>query len=449
VFFCGFKGNKGGVFGALDTVGIDVIQIYSNSSIESDFIEKFYTCASIILGIFKLEMEDGMQVAEIRGRLLSDAEKLKAPEGYLYAGYPFFRGRFGRDGLIVGWETAEIEPDITEATLDSLAKDQATTTSDKADRQPGKILHTTVGMPGCEMPYFGSVDATPLFVIVAGEHFKVTGDVAFIRKIWPNIVAAVNWMSIYGDADHDHFLEYETKNPGYGCAHQGWKDCFEDHLGMVPPVAIVEAQGYAYAAYRSGAYLARQLSMDESLADSWLQKAEELREAFHKKFWWEKESFYYLGLDGSKKPRESVTSNPGHLLFTGILDQEKVEKVVQRLFKDDIWTPYGIRTLSEQDPDFDPIGYHLGSVWPHDNWIIAQGLKEYGFQSKYEEIKQALISAYRALGCMPECYKVANKQIYPLHEGPDFVKHPGPNPGYANALQAWALWALLEMIWND
>jgi len=405
-----------------------------------------------ILVIFKLGKEDNMKVVEIRGRLLSDIEELKTKKGYLNAGHPYFATLYGRDSLIAAWQMLRIDPCIAKATLYWLAQYQAKTTNAKADRQPGRILHVLENnlstMPNCEFPYFGSVDSTPLFIIVASEYFKVTHDTTFLLQIWENIVAAIDWMSVYGDVDDDHFIEYKRKNP-YGTFHQGWKDCFENHLKITPPVAIVEAQGYAYAAYRAAADLAEQLGMDKVFAGSWLQKAEELRKAFHESFWWEEESYYYLALDRTKKPRKSVVSNPGHLLFTGIVLEEVLEKTIGRMFQPDLFTSYGIRTVSENDPDFDPFSYHLGSVWPHDNWIIYTGLKKLGFTEEANRIKQALLLAYQELECIPELFRVENGQIFPLTEGPEYVHHPGPNPGYANRLQAWAICALLDMLQED
>jgi len=393
-----------------------------------------------------------VQVEKIKDMLLSDMEVLKAPKGYLKAGNPYFDTLFGRDSLIAAWQMLRIDSRIAKATLYWLAFYQAETINDKADREPGRILHVLRNnlsdMPNREYAYFGSADSTPLFIIVAGEYFKVTLDKDFLLQIWSNIVAAVNWMAVYGDADDDHLVEYERKNQ-YGDFHQGWKDCVEDHLQISLPVAIVEVQGYAYAAYRAAADLAVQLGKDELFANSWFEKAEGLRRTFHRSFWWEEESYYYLALDGSKKPRESITSNPGHLLFTGIVPEEVLEKVIERIFQPDLFTPYGIRTVSENDPAFDPFSYHLGSVWPHDNWIVYNGLKKLGFEKEANRIKQALLLAYQELECMPELFRVEGGRIFPLTEGPEYVHHPGPNLGYANRLQAWAICALLDMLQED
>jgi len=393
-----------------------------------------------------------MQKEKIRDGLRSDIAGLKTKAGYFMAGFPYFATLFGRDSLIAAWQMLWVDPDIAKATLYWLAKYQAKTANANADQEPGKILHVLAEnlstRPDCEFPYFGSVDSTPLFVIVAGEYFKVTHDKGFLLQIWPNIVAATNWISVCGDADRDHLITYERKTP-YGDFHQGWKDCQDDHLKITPPVAMVEVQGYAYTAYRAAAYLAEQLDQDMLLADSWFKKAEELREVFHNLFWWEKESYYYMALDGSKNPKTSVSSNPGHLLFTGVIPKEVLQRVIRRMFEPDLFTPYGIRTLSSEDRDFNSLSYHHGSVWPHDNWIIYTGLMALGFQEEANRIKQALLLAYRELGCMPELFRVENGQIFPLTEGSEYQPHPGPNPGPGNSLQAWASCGLLDMLCQD
>ena len=382
-----------------------------------------------------------MKQIEIKNKLLSDVEGLKTQEGYLNAGYPNYSKLFGRDSLITAWQMLEIDPRIARATLEILAKHQGRVIDRQSEEEPGKILHEFEGSnPEWRFPYFGSVDSTMLFVVVASKYFQRTHDEAFILEIWDNIVAAVNWMRVYGDVDHDHFFEYERKNP-HGLFHQGWRDSFVDHLKIAPPVAIVEAQGYAYAAYHDACYLAEQLGKDMIL----LGEAKRLQEAFQKYFWWEEESYYYLALDCVNTPRKSVSSNPGHLLFTGIIPERLREKVVSRLFEPDIFTPYGIRTVSENDPDFDPLSYHLGSIWPHDNWIIYCGLMELGFTKEAQQIKTALLSAYNELGHMPELFGVKDGKVVSLSGGATQSGAEGHSIK-ANPLQAWATCALLNMI---
>ncbi|HDH31230.1 MAG TPA: hypothetical protein ENH26_00445 [Candidatus Wolfebacteria bacterium] len=396
-----------------------------------------------------------MRNKEIKNKLLLEINKLKTPEGYLMAGYPNYSTLFGRDSLISSWQMIEIDSEIAKNTLRILSKYQGKIINSKSEEEPGKILHEyrfkreeQLGLPHWKFPYFGSVDSTPLFIIVAGEYFKKTNDKDFLLEIWDNIAAALNWLLVYGDSDKDNFIEYEMKN-SYGLFHQGWRDAFEDHLKIIPPVAIIEAQSYAYAAYNTGIELSEHFSKDSSLKNLWTEKAETLQKAFQKAFWWEEESYYYLALDGSKNPRKSVSSNSGHLLLSDIISEEFKEKLVKRLFMDDLFTPYGIRTVSEKDPDFDYSSYHLGSVWPHDNWLIYYGLRKSGFLKEAKQIKQALLSAYQELNYIPELFAVKDDKIIFLSEG---VRHPRKRPVNIikpNKLQAWSVCGLLNMIWED
>lgn len=392
-----------------------------------------------------------MRKATIKKKLFADVTKLRAPEGYLNAGYPNFDTLFARDSLIAALQILDIGPSIARATLEALAGCQAKILDARADAQPGKIIHTDKERAFGDKIYYGSVDATPLFIILAGEYFRKAGDRDFILQIWKNVVSAALWMTTYGDEDNDHFIEYKRMLGQDGLFHQGWRDSRvpDDHLGITPSVAIVEAQGYAYMAYHAASNLAVELGASY-LANRWLEKAEELRAAFHKAFWWEEESYYYLALDGSKNPKRSVSSNPGHLLFTGIVPDDVLERFVKRLFEPDLFTPYGIRTVSENDPDFDALSYHLGSIWPHDNWMIYYGLKQLGFAKEANRIKRGLVAAYGKLGHMPELYGVKDGKIVSL-SGP-IGANRSPNTDeivYVNRLQAWASCGLLSMIYED
>lgn len=394
-----------------------------------------------------------MNKQEIKNRLLSDFEKLRSPKGYIKAGYPRYDILFGRDALITAWQMLDIDPEIGRITLQNLAELQGKSLNHKREEEPGKILHEASSMPEStphwEWPYFGSIDSTPLFVVLAGKYFHKTADKQFLLQIWDNIAAAVNWMSAYGDTDSDHFLEYERKNP-HGLVHQGWMDSAYNHIGTTMPTAIVEVQGYAYAAYLAAYDLSQQLGKDMSVASSWLEKAETLQDAFQEAFWWEEGSYYYLALDGNKTPKKSFSSNVGHLLFTGIIPDENIEKVVRRLFRRDLFTPYGIRTLCENDPGFDPFSYHSGSVWPHDNWMIYDGLKQRGFMDKVDQIKQALVSVYQKLGHIPELFAVRAGKIVSLSGDISERRPQKPYESvYANRLQAWATCGLLNMLWED
>jgi glycogen debranching enzyme len=245
-------------------------------------------------------------------------------------------------------------------------------------------------------------------------------------------------MTHWGDKDKDGYIEYSRLNP-QGLFHQGWKDGFDDHLKIKPPVAIVEAQGYLYAAYQTLAFLDAELGK-KSVYDEALARSHFLKQRFNHDFWVTAEHYFALALDGEKTQRVVVTSNPGHLLFTGILFQDKIAPLISRLFQPDLWTPYGIRTHSSADADFDPYSYHRGSVWPHDNWVIYTGLKNVGFHRHADKIKKALLQAFTALNRIPELYAVENNNIVDLSE---------KDSSTANPLQAWASAGLLEMIWED
>ena len=387
-----------------------------------------------------------MNIEKVRQRLLRDVEKLKAPGGYLKAGYPRYHTLFGRDSLISAWQMLNIDPSIARATLQILAKYQGEIADPRSEEEPGKILHEhrfnpeeQAESPEWDFPYYGSVDSTPLFINLACEYLQRTNDRTLLSKMWSNTKAAFKWIIDFGDADGDNFVEYERKNP-HGLFHQGWRDGVQDHLRIKPPVAIVEAQGYVFAALRSIISLAEDLG-ENSISNAALVRAETLKSKFNADFWMESEGYFALALDGEKKQRKAVTSNPGHLLFTGIVYRDKVRRLISRLFQPDLWTPYGLRTHSSEEPDFDPYSYHCGSVWPHDNWITYKGLKALGFSDHANRIKRALLRAFNELGKIPELYAVVKGKIVDLSESP--VKCVSANP-----VQAWSSAGLLEMLWE-
>ena len=372
---------------------------------------------------------------KIKEKLAADIRRLKDRRGFVRAGLPRFGRLFGRDSLIVSWQLLDFDPGIAKKTLRILSETEGRKFDRLREEEPGKILHETNGKthperPAIPFPYYGSVDSTPLFIIVFWFYCRKTGDFGFARKHWPNIKKAVLWMINFGDADGDLFLEYERKNP-CGLFHQGWKDAFRNHLKIKPPAAVVEAQGYQYLALRAAAGFGAKFN-EKDFSRKLKRRAARLKEKFNRRFWWKKEKYFYLGLDGKKKPRRAVTSNPGHLLFTGILGRGRAKAVVRRLFRPDMFTEFGIRTHSAEEKDFAPRSYHLGSVWPHDNWIIYRGLKKSGFRREAEKIKKALLGVYEHFGCIPELYGVAGRKI---------VKIPN-----ACAPQGWASAALLDLL---
>jgi len=373
---------------------------------------------------------------KIKKQLLDDIKKLKSKEGFISAGLPLYNRLFGRDSLIVSWELLDIDSSVAKNTLDILSSLQGKKTNKKREEEPGKILHEhqigkKVHPKGYfPFPYYGSVDATPLFLVLFSLYFQKTRNRKFIKKHFLNIISALNWILNYGDRDGDLFLEYKRQNPK-GLFHQGWKDDFSNHLKIDPPVAIVEAQGYQYLALIETAKIFLEFK-EEKLQKNLLKRAQELKEKFNKYFWMKKKKYFALALDGKKKQRKAITSNPGHLLFTGICDKEKERLVVKRLFAKDMWTPFGIRTHSAKELDFDAFSYHRGSIWPHDNWVIAQGLKKLGYKKEYQKIKSALLAAYKHLGYIPELYAVVDDKLVEI-----------PRACWP---QAWATGALLNFL---
>lgn len=377
---------------------------------------------------------------QFRTALLRDIKKLTSPQGYLWAGYPHYKTLFGRDSLITGWQMLEVNPDIARSTLLTLARLQGTRINHKKEEEPGRILHehrtktdikrwvnTFKHFKHWGFPYYGSIDSTPLFLIVGSLYVKV-GDSQFLKKLWPHMKKAVRWMEIYGDRNRDSFIEYKRKNP-YGLYHQAWRDSTENHLRIKAPVTLVEVQGYAHRAYSETADMARYMH-DDALATHLEKRAKQLKEKFNRIFW--SKGSWILALDGDKKKINVPSSNQGHLLISDIIDEaRKRDMLVERLFAPDLWTPYGIRTLSMKMSYFDPRSYHLGSIWPHDNWFIYRGLLRHGYKREAGRIKEALFYAYRKLGHIPEYYGVRNGKLLSL---------PGCTP------QAWASAALLDMV---
>ena len=356
-----------------------------------------------------------MEKAKLKKQLLQEIQQLKDRKGFLKAGLPAFDRLFGRDSLVAAWQLLDFNPGICKATLEILSWTQGKVINNEREEEPGRIIHETDLEKNRHpknyfpFPYYGSIDSTPLFLIVFSFYFQKTRDKKFLENHWENILMALNWMEEYGDKDRDYFLEYQKMNPR-GLFHQGWKDGFKDHLKIESPVAIVEAQGYQYLALEEIAKLAA-MQKEQDLADQLKERAANLKREFDRKFWMPDKKYFALALGGRKNQKKSITSNPGHLLFTGIVDKNKIGFIVKRLLERDTWTPFGIRTHSSLEADFDPQSYHLGSVWPHDNWIIAQGLKKLGYQKEYQKIKNATLLALERIGYLPEFYGVIDGKI--------------------------------------
>ncbi len=345
---------------------------------------------------------------KIVGTCKGDFHALQIPEGcegkehVIAAGIPWFATMFGRDSIIAAYQSLLLNPQLATETLRVLARYQGAERDDWRDEEPGKILHEfregemTRAREMPFGPYYGSVDATPLWLILLSETFNWTADEQLVQDMLPHAYRALDWIDHYGDLDGDGFIEYQRRSPR-GLANQGWKDSWDAILhrdGEVakPPIALSEVQGYVYEAKYRMASLLRAFG-DTKTAEKLKKEAAEMARRFEKAFWMPGRGFYALALDGGKRKVEVISSNPGHLLFTRMLAQERARAVCERFMRPDMFSGWGWRTLSQEEGVFNPLSYHRGSVWPHDNSIVAHGMALYEFRDPANTIFEALFSA--------------------------------------------------------
>jgi glycogen debranching enzyme len=364
------------------------------------------------------------------------------------AGLPWFMTLFGRDSMIVSYQALPFTSELAAATLHALAEQQGTRVDDFRDEEPGKIMHEvrfgemTAFEERPHSPYYGAADATPLFLILLDEFERWTGNAELVLQLEMEARAALTWIDKYGDRNGDGYVEYSRRNTETGLENQCWKDSwnsilFADGTLSRLPRATCEIQGYVYDAKMRCARLAREFWHDPELANRLAKEAAELKRRFNQDFWLKDREFFALAIDGDGRKVDALTSNIGHLLWSGIVDEDKVVAVVRHLMGPHLYSGWGVRTMAEGEGGYNPIGYHLGTVWPHDNAFIAMGLRRYGYREEAARVAMNMLEAATYFkGRLPEAFAGYSRQ---LTEFP--VEYPT-----ACSPQAWASGAPLLLL---
>jgi glycogen debranching enzyme len=394
---------------------------------------------------------DSLALNRILLRSLQDVHVLRsklANETYIAAGVPWFATLFGRDSLLTSLQMLPYDRSIAEQTLRLLAKYQGKELNSWRDEEPGKILHelrtgelaNVNAIP--HTPYYGTVDATLLFLILLGRHAQWAGDLELFFELRENVERALHWIERYGDANQDGYIEYQSKSVN-GLSNQGWKDSGDaivnaDGSLARPPISLVEVQGYLYLARKLTAGLLRRAGESER-GEGFELQAEDLRRRFNEDFWLPEKNIYALALQESGKPASVVSSNAGHALWSGIAEKEKARKTAERIMDEDMFSGWGVRTLATGELRYNPVGYHVGSVWPHDNSIISAGLRQYGFDEPALTIFNGMVETAMHLDhTLPELFSGFSRADYGTPVRYRVACHP----------QAWAAVAIPYMLEN-
>ena len=395
----------------------------------------FESDSDALEGVFRRSVID-LAALRVSGKLPGSAEEFSLPA----AGLPWFMTLFGRDTLLTALMSMWVGPELARGGLETLAILQGEKTDEFRDEEPGKIAHevrtgelTHLGLKP-HNPYYGSTDATQLWLGLLAEYWRWTRDEEFVRRMRPTVVRALEWIDRHGDQDGDGYVEYQTRSL-QGLGNQCWKDSFDGVQfadGRIPylPIAIAEAQGYTYHAKLRVAELAERIYDDGPWATRLRDEAEALKDRFNRDFWIDARGGYYaVGLDGDKRQIDSMTSNIGQLLATGIVQEDRAKILADQLMSDEMFSGWGVRTMSTEDAGFNPIGYHVGTIWPHDNALIAVGLYRYGYRDEANRISLALIEAATYSGHrLPEAFAGFPREV---------SRFPVPYPT-ACSPQAWA-----------